>query len=63
MESVRAELIKRGLANKINNSTTWIAMLKLLKDNENNNKYFKYLTNYDAFKWNCNQVGPDGKLL
>ena len=43
MESVRAELIKHGLANKINNSTIWTAMLKLLKNNEKDNKYLNLL--------------------
>ena len=38
MESVRAWLIQRGLANKINDSTTWTAMIKLSKEKRKRQK-------------------------
>lgn len=63
MEAVKGELLARGLGDKFDNNTNWTNLLKILKEHEKNKKYFTPLTNYDAFKWNCNQVGPDGKLL
>ena len=38
-------------------------MLKLANDNENDNKYFKSLTNYDAFIWNSSHVDVDGEVI
>ena len=63
MEAVQNELLARGLSDKFNNKTNWTNLLKLLKENENNNKNFTPLTKYDSFKWNCNHVGPNGELL
>ena len=63
MEAVKGELLARGLGDKFDNNTNWTNLLKILKEHEKNKKYFTPLTNYDAFKWNCNQVSPDGELL
>ena len=50
MIAVRNELLARNVM--FDDETKWIALLKLLKENEGDKKYFKPLTNYDAFKWN-----------
>jgi len=63
MEAVKGELLARELGDKFDNNTNWTNLLKILKEHEKNKKYFTPLTNYDAFKWNCNQVSPDGELL
>ena len=50
LAAVRNELIRRNIT--FNEQTNWTALLKMLKENEGDKKYFKPLTNYDGFKWN-----------
>ena len=52
MIAVRNELLARNIM--FDDETKWTSLLKLLKENEGDNKYFKPLTDYDAFKWNSN---------
>ena len=63
MESVRAELIQRGLVAQIYSRITWTAMIKLLKYDEKDSKYFKSVTNYDTFKWNTFHFDADGEVM
>ena len=51
MQAVRDERIVHNLQEKLINETNWISLLKILKDNEKNTKFFKLLTAYDDFKW------------
>ena len=48
--SVRNELVHRNIS--FDEGTNWTTLLKLLKANEGDKKYFRPLTDYDAFKWN-----------
>ena len=52
MVQVRNELAARNIS--FDTSTSWTAMLKLLKQHEKDNKYFRPRTSYDSFKWNSN---------
>lgn len=51
MEQVRNELVERGLENKFDQTTGWRDLLKILKDDKGDEKYFTPRTTYDAFKW------------
>ena len=50
LEAVRDELRERGCA--FDQTTNWTALLKILKEHEHDNKFFKPQTDYDTFKWN-----------
>ena len=61
LEQVRNELKERELP--IDQTTNWTALLKILKEDEQDNKYFKPRTNYDNFKWNSTHFDADGEVL
>ena len=50
IEQVRLECQARGL--QFDHRTNWTSLLKLIKGDEKDNKFFKPKTNYDNFKWN-----------
>ena len=47
---VRGECDARKL--QYTSTTNWTGLLKLIKADEGDDKYFKPMTSYDAFKWN-----------
>jgi len=52
MEVVRDESVAHNLQTSVSNETNWTLFLKLLKQDENNKKYFMSFTAYKIFKWN-----------
>ena len=50
LAAVRNKLSERNIL--FNEQTNWTTLLKLLKQNEGDKKYFRPHTNYDQFKWN-----------
>lgn len=63
MDAIRNELTARGMGERFNAATNWTNLLKLLKEHEKDNKYFRPLTDYDAFKWNATHFGEDGEVI
>ena len=63
MEAIRNELTARGMGEHFNAETNWTNLLKLLKEHEKDKKYFRPLTDYDAFKWNATHFGEDGEVI
>ena len=55
IEQVRLECQARGL--QFDHRTNWTSLLKLIKGDEKDNKFFKPKTNYDNFKWNETHYG------
>ena len=62
-EAIQGELQARGLGDKFDDKTNWTTLIKLLKEHEKDKRYFRPLTDYNKFKWNCNHIGLDGELL
>ena len=52
MAVIRKELVARGLNDKFDANTKWTEVLKILKSDEQDNKYITPLTKYAGFKWN-----------
>ena len=50
LDAVRDEVTARGIV--FLPTTNWTSLLKIIKENEGNNKFFKPLTDYTNFKWN-----------
>ena len=50
INAVRGELVARGLTN-FDNKTNWLMLLKILKQHEQDEKFFKPQTDYNNFKW------------
>ena len=63
MDAIRNELTARGMGERFNVETNWTNLLKLLKEHEKDKKYFRPLTDYDAFKWNSTHFGENGELI
>ena len=55
IEQIKLECQAQGL--QFNHGTNWTSLLKLIKGDKNNNKFFKPKTNYDNFKWNETHYG------
>ena len=49
-DQVRRECDERNL--QYTSSTNWTNLLRLIKSDEGDDKFFKPMTSYDAFKWN-----------
>ena len=61
LEQVRNELKERELP--FDQTTNWTALLKILKEDEQDKKYFKPRTNYDNFKWNSTHFDANGEVV
>ena len=51
IDVVRNELIACRLEDKFTNNTNWRDLLKILKEDEKDNRFFTPVTDYDLFKW------------
>ena len=51
MDAVRNELIARGLQDRFTQNTNWTDLLKILKEDEEDVRFFTPVTEYDSFKW------------
>ena len=61
ISQVRKELTARNIS--FDSTTNWTGMLKLLKKDENDNKYFRPRTDYDSFKWNSTHFDEGGEVM
>ena len=59
IEHRRTELVQRGIVAQVDTKTTWTVMIKLLKENEKDNKYINPLTNYTTFKCTVSHLYAD----
>ena len=63
IEQIRCELTTRGLNKHFDDETNWTSLLKLLKTNEKDNKFFKPRTDYDSFRWNSIHFDHEGQPM
>ena len=50
-EAVRAKFLTRSFGYKFDEKTKWSLLIKRLKEDEKDKKYFRPRTEYSSFKW------------
>ena len=61
MKAIQDELLARGI--EFDEKTKWKNLIKKLKENEGDKKYFKPMTQYDNFKWNATHFSTNGDVI
>ena len=60
---IKSELRTRELEQYFDETTGWLKLIKILKDNEGDKKYSHSLNTYNSFKWSSSHFDDDGTII